>query len=207
MKLCVWGGACGWVPLLVVTPRPPPVHVLCVHQAGVWGLVTPCADFLLLPTFSVRRRPSAPESFWFTFCREYSCCLLWGGEGVPWLHRSVGTVPSSRQTRLQGTRHLQFAAFWDLIVSWVLRGFPVLASTQCSSPCIFSVVFLGLRLVSEGPSGLILWDFFFLSYFHLPFLLFYLLLDFFSFVFQSSRRCLKNSCHSFTFLIKLFISR
>lgn len=94
------------------------------------GLMTPCGDFLMFPTFSVRTLTSAPEGLssltpgipWFTFCRETISCLLWMGHRVSpswtgWV-RSCGIQVA--RPHFQGIWCPQFCRiFGTLQMSWL----------------------------------------------------------------------------------------
>ena len=143
MKLCVRGEACDWVVLLVVTPQGQAVPLernlllsswwsrsVSYYGEGAWGLMTPCEDFLMFPTFSVRILTSAPEALssltpgipWFTFCRETISCLLWMGHRVSpswtgWV-RNCGIQVA--RPHLQGIWCPQFCRiFGTLQMSWL----------------------------------------------------------------------------------------
>ena len=146
MKLCVWGGACGWVFPLVVTPRPP--RGACAVSAAGSGLGSRDAMCRLspVPHFLSKEAPVCPSKPLVHLLQRVQLLSSLGwGRGSPGCTGRRGAMPSSRQTRLQGTRHLQFAAFLGLLtVRWLLCGFP--------SPGI-QTVFISLHLLCclSGP--------------------------------------------------------
>lgn len=157
MKLCVWGGACGWVPLLVVTPRPPPGACAVSAPGRGLGSRDPVCRLSPAPHFLSKEAPVCPRELLVHLLQRVQLLSSLGwGRGSPGCTGRWGPChPAARPvSREPGISSLQPSGTLDCEV--VLRGFPVPASEQCSSPRIFSVVFLGLRLVSEGPSGLIL---------------------------------------------------
>ena len=134
-------------------PMLSPWWVCCECMAcGICNLVTPCVDFLLLPTPSVRSLTAALGSLWplssSTGGEWGALAAQMGGEQGP--PAPAPGNPESLIPSLSGSQH-ELAQFY--VAS------PILASKQFLSPCIFSIVFLGLWLRDEGPSGLILGDF------------------------------------------------
>ena len=119
-------------------PMLSPWWVCCECMAcGICNLVTPCVDFLLLPTPSVRSLTAALGSLWplssSTGGEWGALAAQMGGEqGHP---APAPGNPESLIPSLSGSQH-ELAQFY--VAS------PILASKQFLSPCIFSVVFLGL---------------------------------------------------------------